>query len=130
MPTTEENREHFIVRTEYIVREHSGVTTYLDDFVSFDPEAKPAVDTFNQAMNQIAAQLKERGMKPIGQQLPHLALDRESAIHWARRFSSTDPQESCVPYCRAVDRALAPFMQAYEDAYQGLKMYVKSRVET
>jgi hypothetical protein len=115
-------------RTHYLVRSEADIATYLNDFVRIDPEAKPAVDAFNLSVSAIVVQLKNRGVEHEAVAYRDPPFTKESAQAWAKRFATLDFM-SLVPYCETVDRALVPFMQAYEDAHMGLQAYIKSRVE-
>lgn len=126
---TEDDTAHFQRRTKYLVRDHAGmITTFLRNYVKFDPESKPLVDTILSTQEVLVEQLKSRGVKSEFPPTESHPLNRTALIGWVKMFATNDPG-TCVPYCQQKDRALVPFFQANEAAYEAFRLYLKDRVE-
>ncbi len=101
----------------------------LEGLRYFDPSAKRLVESLVLHQGQLVLQLRDRGIQSSGTPTQNLSLGKRSAMLWARVFAKSH-QESVVPYCQTVDRALVPFFQACEAAYEALRQYLKERLET
>lgn len=123
-------RETFLTRMNFRVAERQSIVDHIADFVAFDPNAKPVSDAYLSAHEKLVEQLKSRGVTgESAHPLPHRPMSKLAVQGWAYRFARMPDTETLVPYAKANDAALVPFLQAYETAFSSLRHYLQDRVE-
>jgi hypothetical protein len=124
-------REQFLTRMNFRVAERASIVAHLEDFVDFDPHAKPAADAYLAAHERLIGQLQLRGVTGEGVFVwGYTSMNRDNCLAWAKRFATLPGFQSMVEFARKNDAALAPFIQAHEESLAALQRYIQSRVET